>query len=598
MYLNKITFCFIVALLLLLIASPRNIYAQKDTLAVVNGNVITGDEFRNRFELSVYPGKDFHANMAKVKQQFLASMVAEKLLSNAASYYLPGINSRETYIRDETEKIFLRDALYRKEIIPNAEIKDDDLVKGVKLSSYFYLVDAFYFDDSLIASKFLNKLGHKKNNSIYYLADSLNVHHDTLQIGYGQSTQLIENAFWGHNAGFISKPTLTEDGWVIFKVLRKDPDKKFTSMPITDRVAQVSKIIKNREEDLLGYKYLLSVMKSVKVQVDYSIFRPLVYAIQDLLKPHKPASFDPGYYLSPNEIIALQNKFAGNLSSNLLQFNNGGITLEYALDHLTIDGFAPADTTIGEITSSLHQTLKFMAQNHFLAAKAKELGLQNSEEVKYNVQMFIDAFRSASLAASITDTVEVTEAQTLDFFENHKDEVLNDVMLKLKIYLVNNLDQASEVLNKLSKTDQNIQDTSGVVTIRASQLGELGALLAEMKDGSVYGPVFVKNQYVIYKIFGKISFLRKKAIEHSIQVAKDILLQKRKSEVLNKYISKLADEQNAKIYINKLTDVKVTPIEMLTVRYIGFGGKIMAVPSLYPREGWIKYIHDKNNILP
>jgi hypothetical protein len=36
---------------------------------------------------------------------------------------------------------------------------------------------------------------------------------------------------------------------------------------------------------------------------------------------------------------------------------------------------------------------------------------------------------------------------------------------------------------------------------------------------------------------------------------------------------------------------------MLTFRFIGFGGKILAVPQLYPRAGWVKYFRS-NIVLP
>ena len=153
-------------------------------------------------------------------------------------------------------------------------------------------------------------------------------------------------------------------------------------------------------------------------------------------------------------------------------------------------------------------------------------------------------------------------------------------------------------MNKLNKIKENAEDTTGSKWITASQLGELGAVLAELKNGSIFGPIYIDSVFTIFRVINKKMSVSQAGIENSIQAARDMLLAKTKSDVLNKYVAKLADEQNVKLYLNRLIDLKVTPIEMLTFRYIGFGGKILAVPALYPHEDWIKDYKKPENIIP
>lgn len=590
---NSLTFfSFIIFLFPSLFSSAA--FGAQDTLAVVNGQPITSADFRNRFELSVYPGKDIGDNLYSAKRGFLQSMVAEKLLSNAASVEN---TAAEEILKRQMELIFLRDALYRTEVLPKAKVSEEEIAKGMILSSYYYFVDAFYFPDKASADVFYNSVT-KKGSSIYALSDSMHVRHDTLQIGYGESTEEIEDAFFGRETGFVSMPTLTEDGYVVFKILDRRLNKKFTAPSLEDKTALIKKIIKGRKEEKLGYEYLMSVMKDVKVEVNYNIFKPLVYTIKSFLDKHQPSSYDPNYYLSLREINEIKAKYSSQLKSPLLRFNEGNITLGEALDQLTLSGFAPENTSVQFITESLHAALKYIVQNYFLAKRARQLGLQNSNEVKYNVQMFVDAYRAARLASQITDTVKVTRAQISEFFDSHKDEVLKDVRLRLQIFKVENIDEAAEILNRLNKIKEGAVDTAGAVWVNAYQLSELGGVLAEMPNGKIYGPLFIKGQYTIFRVLDKKSTLTKGAISNSIQDAREMLLAKTKQEVLNKYLADLAGEQNVKIYLNRLNEVEVTPIEMLTFRYIGFGGKILAVPSMYPMEGWLKYYDKKGNIVP
>jgi hypothetical protein len=571
-------------------------FAKVDTLALVNGQPITSDDFENRFELTVYPGKDISDNLYAAKRGFLQSMIAEKLLSNSAM--MKQKFQGEEQIKKQMERIFLRDALYRKEVLPKVKISKSEISRGIKFSSYYYIVDSFYMPDSSAAKMFYKTVIGKYNKNIYRVVDSLNVNHDTLQIGYGEASEIIEKSFFGNDTGYISKPALTNDGWVIFKILDKEINKKYTGANAEDRAEMVRKIIEERKEIELGYKYLMSVMKGVNVKVNYDIFRPLVYSIQKLISTHHPTNYEPDYYLSSNEILMLKEKYNAKLSSAMLQFKGGELNLEYIFDQLPLSGFAPKDTSIATITESLHSALRFMAQNHFLEQNALKQGLENSGEVKYNVQMFLNAFRSTSLAQQITDTVKVSRQQATEYFANHKDEVLKGVKLQVQIFRIKNIEEVAEQMNKLNKIKGGVNDTTGSAWIPASQFGELGASLAELKNGSIYGPVYIDSVFTIIRVIDKKVSVSQSAVQNSIQAAQDMLLAKTKSSVLNKYVARLAEEQNVKIYMNRLNDLKVTPIEMLTFRYIGFGGKILAVPALYPREDWIKELKKPENIIP
>ena len=140
-------------------------------------------------------------------------------------------------------------------------------------------------------------------------------------------------------------------------------------------------------------------------------------------------------------------------------------------------------------------------------------------------------------------------------------------------------------------------DTSGD-WIRASELGELGAVLAEQRNGTVYGPIIDDGRFDIYKVIDKRSAASDVTIEHSIDVAREMAIEGKKEKILNQYIARLAAEANVRFDYQNVRNLKVTDIQMLTFRYIGFGGKILAVPMLYPHQGWIKYYRNERPPAP
>jgi hypothetical protein len=106
-----------------------------------------------------------------------------------------------------------------------------------------------------------------------------------------------------------------------------------------------------------------------------------------------------------------------------------------------------------------------------------------------------------------------------------------------------------------------------------------------------------EGQFVIYKLLEKESAVSDSVLSNSIRVAKNLLLAQKKRRVLNEYVAVLAEQSNVRILFNRLHGLDVTPLQMFTLRYIGFGGKINAVPPLCPREDWVKYLRKKASIV-
>ncbi len=149
---NVILFSFVLSIFLF----PKNFASvQPDTLAIVNGKPVTSGDFKNRFELSVYPGKGLNGNLYKTKRGFLYSMIAERLLSGEALKALPNDNKNEEFLKNETERMFLRDALYRREILPKSCRIGKRNRKGRKIFNIFLYTGCFLFSRYYCGEYFL-----------------------------------------------------------------------------------------------------------------------------------------------------------------------------------------------------------------------------------------------------------------------------------------------------------------------------------------------------------------------------------------------------------------------------------------------------------
>ncbi len=131
-------------------------------------------------------------------------------------------------------------------------------------------------------------------------------------------------------------------------------------------------------------------------------------------------------------------------------------------------------------------------------------------------------------------------------------------------------------------------------------LGDIGRIASRLKQNEVYGPIVTDSGYSIIKLIGK--KYDTTATERDFELQKDKLtgdlLGKKFDETFFKYIAGLAEKGKVSINQEALKEVDVINIPMFTFRYIGFGGRITALPYLGPWYEWVKYANNKLGLIP
>ena len=590
----------LLSLMLLLPFSPG--YGQSDTLALVGGVPITVDDFNRRYELSVYPGKDAPARLDSTKLAFLYSLIAEKLLALAPA----GVDASETralaVLRQQTEETLLRDALFRRMVADRVIVRDTEIIEGLKVCSYRYLLDAFYVPDSIRGLLFYRNVhlaGSDRANSI---AAANDISHDTIDVEYGDLTEPAERAVFGQLPGSVTRPALTEDGYVVFRILDRRPNPKYVNAGIGDRTALVQKAIRARRMELEGWNYLRSVMRRVKVDVNPTAFASVATEIRSMIRTHTRVGNEKHYHLTVAEIDSISAHLGGSLGVPMLRMPDTVLTLGATLDALPYLQFTADDTTDKDVRLGLHGAFRYLTQNLYLAQRARELGLQNDPSLQADVQMYVDAVRAAAVAGTLSEDVTVSPAERDSFYIAHRDAILNDVRLHLRSASVENIEEAVGLLQFLAGEHPRnpLPDTGRLVTrwVNASGLGELGAVLARLNPGQVYGPVRSGTGYSVFQVLQKVSPVSDTTLGQSIGLAEKLLLQEKRQEVLDRAIARLADAGGVTIHRARVLALNVSRTQMYTFRYIGFGGRINAVPMLFPRESWIRYSGRNVTVLP
>ena len=82
------------------------------------------------------------------------------------------------------------------------------------------------------------------------------------------------------------------------------------------------------------------------------------------------------------------------------------------------------------------------------------------------------------------------------------------------------------------------------------------------------------------------------------RVANQQLLEWRKRNMLNEHTARMAGISNVCIFLDPLQGLRITLVQVCSVRYLGFGGKVVAFPRVYLREEWIQDLQNKAMITP
>ena len=234
-------------------------------------------------------------------------------------------------------------------------------------------------------------------------------------------------------------------------------------------------------------------------------------------------------------------------------------------------------------------------------------------DVKLDTKMWRDNYLASLYRKTLFDSSKVTEDEVYQFYQKKKSidepttqvniiEILTDSLEVVEIVLkeLESGTDIKELARKYSKREWTKESEGEFGFFQTTSYGEIGRIAGELEIGEVYGPLKVEEGYSIFKLIDKKEAVQKLSKEYS--ELKDELLHELKAEkISSKMINntvRLANKYNVTVDSNQLNKVPVTNYNMLVYRYMGFGGKILAVPLTPVFIEWVKEWEKSKSSLP
>jgi len=576
---------------------------DKQVLAKIGQLTISSEEFQLRYELTPQLFRENQRISEELKLEFLYSMIAEKLLALYGDEIRLDTSVIVSKSLEYFEEMFVRDALYKKVIEEKAQFKADSLMS-------FYLSNAnnvkmiFIFSDDENEIKNIYKileLGVPFDS--LYSEQPMNLR-DTLTISVGQLEENIENKIFPLPDEAYTGPIEMEDGWYIFKILKRYNPIVVKSEGWENDYKNSKRIAKERSEYSFYKEYMQDLFKNKEVKINAKILRNLSYHIHSILfERFNQTQSSKNHSLTATDIALIEFQLGvDSLILPLAELENETITVRDYLRFLKFDNFKVDSLDYQFVFKALSNKTKNIIEYKILSDEGYKLGLQKTTEVKKQVQMWKDNYYMQLVTAMFIDSAAVSDNEIIEYYNKSKNGYLQNKEVNILELVTDSLETIEKVLSGIelgtdfyelvkgySKdfSDDSKGMESGFFSVNSN--GDVGRIAADMNIGEVYGPIKIPEGYLIFKLLAVRQdsvILQDNFKQIKEELGKELgYLKKQKS--INKFIGNLANKYDVDINTDLLEKIPVTSHNSVVYNYLGFGGRVLAVPLININMEWV-----------
>jgi hypothetical protein len=614
---NGFRIAFIVVALCSNIGSAqKQLPAENDTLALVGTTPIMSSDLRERLELNPYLGKDKPKEFDSVKVKGLLGIVAEKLLATEARRLNIAEDSNIVRMRKGLEKLLVRDELFRKEVVEKAKPSEEEIYKGMKWATIELKLIVFTFSSEKNARLFSPRLSStsKKDSLIRFLPRNVCSHIDTVTADFGDLEPGAEDIVFSINRSRVSKPYFAPNGvWFVFYVIDKSVNNVMAKLDHLTRQRKVEILIQARREKKIADSLYYVLLEHHQAVADSAIFTLVADCLSSLWKEN-PQHFKTrhGFMLSSELVDVMLFRLANYRDSVFVRNTEGTLTLGTVLEMFRYENFASKYIEGIEFKIHLNETIKSLIAADVIAHEGIRQNLMYAKNVQQSLQRWSDYWAAGAMLAALQKGIAISDEEVMTYLINNATYFGSPYEVNLCEILCSSLEEVTAVLEalqrgesmssvakRLSKRVDWAERGGESGFFKVSENPELGFRAMMADTGVLVSPVKLPNGFSIFKVLAKRTSKDspRRFSDLSSNVRTRLHTEKQKTTV-DQTIAKLAQEQGVVVHYPRVKRVVISPIQMFTRRYIGFGGTMSAVPLLLQQYDWYKEFQNNSPLNP
>ncbi len=596
-----------VILLFLIVFLSAGAGAQPDgddvPVARIGPTEITRDEFKKRFELTPWPGKHRTEFLDVIKEEFLYSLIAEKLLSLEAERrgYTEDSGVREMVER--MERFYVKDQLYKDEVRGTVDVVEEDLHHEYFRMKTDVYVSFLYFENRTEADMVWNRIEEGTPFDRIVLDNPDNMitnHHVDWDMTHPNLIEVLDEM----EEGQVSPPVPTEYGFYIVKLesLQVDPfmtDAEFHRMKPT-----LEKQLRSRLEGPAAREFVSDVIGETHIQVHGKGMQLLLTEMERVLERKSAMNFSGQemivfHDLDFDEMIAA---LRDDLDTPLISYGKHRWTVGEMLRQLRLFGVWFQDTPDIPVLTQLRNIIEDVVVDEVLSTKGLERKYQELPEIRREIEIWRRHFAAELLKRDVIGEIDIDEDELYEYYEENRDRYVRPLEVNIREILVDTRAEANNLLVQLD-AGREFEELARLHSRRrwaaeqggefgyfpSTLYGEIGKTAARLEPGERFGPLRVPEGYSIFELIDKREPEEdlKQSFEEVKESIASIMMRDKSDRIISQIIAGLADEYPVRIDYEALDATGVTQIQMFAFRYFGFGGRYPAVPMLDRQTGWI-----------
>jgi parvulin-like peptidyl-prolyl isomerase len=599
------TFHFI--LILFFITTIIKAQGFKDNSVARVGNISISDkEFIERYEMTPGINRQRKTTIESQKIEFLFSLIAEKLWALEALSRNMDTTEVIKFTTTAFEKMFIRDALFQTEIKDKIVITESEIAEGLKRNtSKLYVRYLFSNNNEEINNLYKLLQDGIPFDSILIESPEYDEQITPVEIVFGQMDESVEETLFNLKINEFTQPILTPDGWYIFFLINKSEEFLSGSNAREDAIKNVRKTLEARKLIEQQKMFYAEFFKDKRADVNPELFETLAKNISSLFEYKKKNFFIKDgdlINLEPADLLKMEDVFGEKLLNKpFILFDQNTITFKEYLRTLIFDGYNASDYKINFIRASLDSRVRKDIEKELLYLEGLEKGYADLPEIKSDVEMWRQNYLFQKLKDEFRDSVKVTDEEVHNYYLKNNQPEIYPMLVNIVEILTDSIETVDKIFNdlkneidfktiaeKYNKREWTRKNKGEYGLFPISQHGEIGRIAATMNVGDVYGPLKLDEGYSIFKLIDKQEekTIPVKPFEKFKEQYKEDLTNQKLYRKITDFTYGLAVKYGISLNLDLLEQIKVTSIPSFGMRFLGFGGKMTAVPIIAPNVDW------------
>jgi parvulin-like peptidyl-prolyl isomerase len=597
-------FIYVVLFLLPINSFPQIV--DMEVIAKTGSDEITKQEFLARYELTPQLDAGIVGIEDALKKEVLYSIIAEKLWALEANELGLGTSDLIKYTYKVHEEMYVRDALYREEILNKVKISDEYLAEAFRRNSQILQVNYLFSSTKNEIDFLYNQLNEGTSfDSLLAVRPENTLQAEPYYVGYGQMDKLVEDILYSLEIGQFTKRIQAPNGWYIFKLLKKGENLLLNAKQAESEQKKVLEIARKTITDSIYIQFYEDFFSDVNAETNGVIFNKFAEEVIKSLSDRKQYENIPDgkeIFLKPDDLYRIEYVMGETtLNASFIELDDQPATLKEFIQYFAFESFSVDTIDSNMIRGKLNNNVKRFIEHKLLSREGYRRGLQYSPEIQTQMNMWRSYYLSDALRNELLENIEITDDEILNYYKR-KNEGSTVTEVKIIEVLTDDLDTMYTVLEKYKEgmdfrelaikynIREEVKSNNGVLGFfPVTDYGEIGRIAGGMEIGDFYGPLKVPEGYSLFKLIDKrnesefITDFDK--VKDKVKI--ELKYQKFSKLIIDKTIE-LANKYSVDINKELLESLEVTNTTSVFYRYLGFGGRLLAVPMTIPNYNWVK----------